>query len=276
MNNEQTQSPLRVLVSGYLGRMGSEVVKAVHAAPDMVLAGGYDPVSKHGSVMLEGEAIAPAFTDLETALETAEPQIMVEFTLPSVAALNLQTALAQGVDCVLGGTGVATETLEKLADDAPEGTALFVAPNFTTGAVLMMAASKLAAAFFDDVEIIEFHHNNKKDAPSGTAIATAQMIAEERRAKGVKSSAPGSETEMPGFECARGAELANSDVHIHSVRSNGFVASQEVIFGSQGQTLTIRHDSFDRSSYMPGVLLAIRSVGGLNGLVIGLEELMQL
>lgn len=276
MSARTSEAPLRVLVSGYLGRMGSEVVKAVHAAPDMVVAGGYDPGKEQASVMLDGEVLAPAFPDLAQALESSKPDVMVEFTLPTVAAVNLQTALDKGVDCVLGGTGVPPEVLQKLADEAPAGTGLFVAPNFTTGAVLMMAASKLAAAFFEDVEIIEYHHNNKKDAPSGTAITTATLIAEERREKQVRSSAPGSETEMPGFACARGAELTNSDVRMHSVRSNGYVASQEVIFGSPGQTLTIRHDSFDRSAYMPGVLLAIRSVENLTGLVIGLEELMQL
>ena len=276
MNVDATITSYKVLVSGYLGKMGSEVVRAVNAATDLVLVGGYDPGREQDSVLIDGEPVAPAFTSLEKALEKTQPQIMVDFTLPSAAAANLETALKLGIDCVLGTTGVPRETLEKLAEVAPGNTALFVAPNFTTGAVLMMAMSKLAATFFEDVEIIEFHHNNKKDAPSGTAVATAQMITEERRAKEVSSAAPGSETELPAFSGARGAELPNSDVHLHSVRSNGFVASQEVIFGSSGQTLTLRHDSFDRSSYMPGVLLAIRSVGSLSGLVIGLEELMKL
>jgi len=275
-NTEAQEAPLRVLVSGYLGKMGSEVARAVSAASDMVLVGGYDPARKQESVLVDGEALAPAFTDLSLAIKESKPQVMVDFTMPSVAAINLDTALQAGVDCVLGTTGVPTETLEKLAEAAPASTGLFVAPNFTTGAVLMMAASKLMASFFEDVEIIEFHHNNKKDAPSGTAIATAELIAEEREEKNVTSSAPGSETELPTFSGARGAELPNSGIHLHSVRSNGFMASQEVIFGSPGQTLTIRHDSFDRRSYMPGVLLAIRSVGAMSGLVIGLEELMQL
>ena len=276
MNQHTPDAPLKVLVSGYLGKMGSEVARAVFKAPDLELVGGFDPGRAQESVLLDGEAVAPAYTDLPTALEAVKPEIMVDFTMPSVAATNLETALQRGIDCVLGTTGVATETLQKLADAAPAGTGLFVAPNFTTGAVLMMTMSKLAAAFFEDVEIIEFHHNNKKDAPSGTAIATARMINEVREAQSVASAAPGSETELADFGGARGAELPNSDVHLHSVRSNGFVASQEVIFGSSGQTLTIRHDSFDRRSYMPGVLLAIRSVGALSGLVIGLEELMKL
>ena len=276
MSVNQEGGGTKVLVSGYLGKMGSEVARAVSLAPDLLLVGGFDPGREQESVLIDGQALAPAFTNLEEALAKTKPQIMVDFTMPSVAAANLEKALQLGIDCVLGTTGVPAETLEKLAEAAPEGTALFVAPNFTTGAVLMMLMSKMAAAFFEDVEIIEFHHNNKKDAPSGTAVTTAKMIDEVRKASSVASSAPGSETELPAFAGARGAELPNSDVHLHSVRSNGFVASQEVIFGSSGQSLTIRHDSFDRSSYMPGVLLAIRSVASMSGLVIGLEELMKL
>lgn len=274
--SESSGHPLRVLVSGCFGKMGSEVARAVHRANDLVLVGGFDPAFSGKPLVVDAEEAAPAYAHLDEALNATRPDVMVEFTLPNVAALNLQTALAKGIDCVLGTSGVPTATLEELATEAPAGTGLFYAPNYTTGAVLMMAASKLAASFFEDVEVIEFHHNNKKDAPSGTAVATAELIASERALKDTTSSAPGSETELPGFSGARGTLLPTSDVRIHSVRSNGFVASQEVIFGSPGQSLTIRHDSFDRSSYMPGVLLAIRSVGALSGLIIGLEELMQL
>lgn len=267
---------VKVLVSGYLGKMGSEVVRALHSAEDLELVGGYDPAGKLDAVMLDNKKVAPAYSALDTALEEAKPDVMVDFTMPGAAAGNLEAALGRGVDCVLGTTGVPVETLEKLALAAPPGTGLFCAPNFTTGAVLMMAASRLAAKYFEDVEVIEFHHNNKKDAPSGTAITTAEIIAHERDEAEFISGAPGNETEMPGLSGARGAELRESGIRLHSVRSNGFVASQEVIFGSPGQTLTIRHDSFDRSSYMPGVLLAVRRVGAITGLVIGLEELMQL
>lgn len=276
MTDHIPENRIRVLVSGCRGKMGAEVCKTVDAAADLVLVGGYDPVVTQGNQFVDAVKSAPAFNDLDLALEECRPQVMVEFTQPNVAAVNLETALNAGVDCVLGTSGVPTETLDTLAQAAPEGTGLFYAPNYTTGAVLMMAASKLAASFFEDVEIIEYHHNNKKDSPSGTAVATAEMITEERQAKGVVSSAPGSETELPGLDGARGAELIDSDVHIHSIRSNGYMASQEIIFGSPGQILSIRHDSHERSAYMPGVLLAIRKVGGLSGLVIGLEELMQL
>ena len=160
---------------------------------------------------------------------------------------------------------------EELAALAPEGTCLFYAPNFTTGAVLMMQFAKAAAPFFPEAEVLEFHHCNKKDAPSGTAVRTAQVISEAR--DGRQSAAPGKETEIAGCEGARGALVEG--VPVHSVRSMGYVASQEVVFGSMGQTLTIRHDSWDRTSYMPGVLLGIRSVGERQGLIVGLENFME-
>ena len=156
-----------------------------------------------------------------------------------------------------------------LAASAKPGTCLFYAPNFTTGAVLMMEFAKAAAPYFPESEVIEFHHCNKKDAPSGTAVRTAQIIS---RSRDFTSVAPGAETEIDGCEGARGALVEG--VPVHSVRSMGYVASQEVIFGSMGQTLTIRHDSWDRTSYMPGVLLGIRSVGKCSGLVVGLENFM--
>ena len=172
--------------------------------------------------------------------------------------------------CVVGTTGLSNDKLTELAALAPAGTCLFYAPNFTTGAVLMMQFAKAAAPFFPEAEVLEFHHCNKKDAPSGTAVRTAEIISQAR--DGRVSAAPGKETEIAGAEGARGALI--SGVPVHSVRSMGYVASQEVVFGSMGQTLTIRHDSWDRESYMPGVLLGIRSVGDKEGLIVGLENFM--
>ena len=252
---------IKVAVAGYAGRMGSAVVEAVSAAEDMELACGIDPVGK----VVE----FPTFGTLEEAIEGCEFDVVVDFTQPSVVAHNLEVALGAGKDCVVGTTGLSTEMLKSLAEGAVNGACLFYAPNFTTGAVLMMQFAKAAAPYFPEAEVIEFHHARKKDAPSGTAVRTAQMIAD---ARGFKSSAPGKETELEGAEGARGALV--DGVPVHSVRSMGFVATQEVIFGSMGQTLTIRHDSWDRSSYMPGVLLGIRNVGDLSGLVVGLENFM--
>lgn len=253
---------IRVAVAGYAGRMGSAVVDAVTAADDMEVVCGIDP---HAA-----EAAFPVFETVDAALDAAEVDVLVDFTQPDVVAGNLAVALPRGVDCVVGTTGLSNETLQGLAATAAEDTCLFYAPNFTTGAVLMMEFAKAAAPYFPEAEVIELHHCNKKDAPSGTAVRTAEIIAEARAPR--VSEAPGRETEMPGAEGARGALV--DGVPVHSVRSMGFVASQEVIFGSLGQTLTIRHDSWDRTSYMPGVLLGIRSVGERDGLVVGLETFM--
>ena len=177
-------------------------------------------------------------------------------------------ALAAGVDCVVGTTGLSADTLRALADGAVDDACLFVAPNFAIGAVLMMRFAAQAARYLPHVEIIELHHDKKADAPSGTALRTASLIAETRASV---PDAPGRETEIA--EGARGALV--DDVSIHSVRLPGMVAHQEVLFGGQGQTLSIRHDSIDRTSFMPGVLLATRKVGALSGLVIGLENVME-
>ena len=253
---------IRVAVAGYMGRMGSTVVGAVSAAEDMEVICGIDPFA------VEGEL--PGFKTVAEAIEACEFDVMVDFTAPTAVEGNVRTALAAGINCVVGTTGLSTETLESMAASAPEGTCLFYAPNFTTGAVLMMQFAKAAAPFFPEAEVIEFHHAKKKDAPSGTAVRTAQMISAAR--DGRVSDAPGSETEIAGCEGARGALV--DGVPVHSVRSMGFIATQEVIFGSLGQTLTIKHDSWDRQSYMPGVLLGIRSVGEREGLIVGLEQFM--
>ena len=254
---------INVAVAGCGGRKGPAVVDAVSAADDMAVVCGIDP---HGSAR-DG---FPVFATVAEALDAVDADVLVDFTQPAVVAGNLAEALPRGVDCVVGTTGLPTETLEALAAGAAAGAALFYAPNFTTGAVLMMEFAKAAAPYFPEAEVMEFHHCNKKDAPSGTAVRTAQLIAEARSPR--VSEAPGRETEMPGAEGARGALVEG--VPVHAVRSMGYVASQEVIFGSLGQTLTIRHDSWDRTSYMPGVLLGIRSVGEREGLIVGLETFM--
>lgn len=253
---------IRVAVVGCMGRMGSAVVDAVNADDDMELVCGIDPFGK--------DAPYPLYASVEDALAAENFEVMVDFTQPDVVAANLACALPVGIDCVVGTTGLTDAKLEELAGLAANGACLFYAPNFTTGAVLMMQFAKAAAPYFPEAEVLEFHHCRKKDAPSGTAVRTAQMISEARGHRA--SEAPGAETEMPGMEGARGALV--DGVPVHSVRSMGYVASQEVVFGSMGQTLTIRHDSWDRTSYMPGVLLGIREVGNREGLVVGLENFM--
>ncbi len=254
---------IRVAVAGSSGRMGSAVVSAVEAADDMQIVCGIDPVS-------DDQYEFPIYGSINEAVVSEDFDVLVDFTQPKVVEENLKVALGAGIDCVVGTTGLSNETLEKLIENAPKNTCLFYAPNFTTGAVLMMQFARAAAPYFPEAEVIEFHHANKLDAPSGTAIRTAEIINSAR--EGRESDAPGKETEVTGADGARGAFIEN--VPVHSVRSMGFVASQEVIFGSMGQSLTIRHDSWDRSSYMPGVLLGIRNVKEHSGLIVGLENFM--
>jgi 4-hydroxy-tetrahydrodipicolinate reductase len=260
---------IRVLVSGAAGKMGSEVVKAVAAEPDMEVVAAVDPGASGVCIANGLGHVIECRDDLTTVIEQFKPDVMVDFTHPSAVEGNLRIALAAGVNCVVGTTGLSAEKQDELAAIAPEGTCLFFAPNFAIGAVLMMSFAEQAARFMPHAEIIEMHHDRKADAPSGTALRTASLIA---AARGEAPATPGKATELPGAEGARGA--VTSTVHTHSVRLPGLVAHQEVIFGGQGQTLTIRHDSIDRTSFMPGVVLAVREVVGREGLIVGLEHLM--
>lgn len=253
---------IKVAVIGCFGRMGQAVVDAVNEAEDMELVCGVDLQAREGSGF-------PVYGSVAEALDNQQFNVMVDFTQPNSVEANIRAALPKGVHCVIGTTGLSDATLADLKSICPENTCLFIAPNFTIGAVLMMEFAKQAAKYFPEAEVIEYHHCNKKDAPSGTATRTAALIAQNRD---FASQAPGAETEIKGAAGARGA-LVNG-VPVHAVRSMGFVASQEVVFGSMGQTLTIRHDSWDRTSYMPGVLLAIRQMDHCQGLIVGLENLM--
>lgn len=257
-----------VLVSGAAGRMGREVVAAVAGAEGMRVAALVDPAHDGRSVAdgLGGEM--PCEGNLAAAIARIQPHVMVDFTHPSAVEDNIRTALASGVHCVVGTTGVAPETLVALADEAPDGTCLFVAPNFAIGAVLMMRFAGQAARYLPHAEIVELHHDRKADAPSGTALRTASLIA---AARTEAPSVVGRETEIASG--ARGALV--DGVAVHSVRLPGLVAHQEVIFGGTGQTLSIRHDSIDRSSFMPGVVLAIREVVSRSGLIVGLEHFLE-
>ncbi|MCK8114233.1 4-hydroxy-tetrahydrodipicolinate reductase [Anaerosoma tenue] len=257
---------ITVLVSGAAGRMGSEVVRAVSAEDDLRLVAAVDPAHA-GEQVQDSPGLAYA-GDLAETLEATRPDVMVDFTHPSVVAGNIETALARGVHCVVGTTGLPVQTLEDLAARARDDACLFVAPNFAIGAVLMMRFAAEAARFMPHVEIVELHHDRKADAPSGTALRTAGLIA---AARDHVPESPGRETEIA--DGARGALV--DDVTIHSVRLPGLVAHQEVLFGGQGQTLSLRHDSIDRTSFMPGVILAVRKVTGRNGLIVGLERLME-
>ncbi len=264
---------IRVVVSGAKGRMGTCVIRAVDQADDMQVVGGYDPRHAGEELALASGPLACS-GDLASLIEQARPDVLVDFSQPDALLANVACALSRGVHVVTGTTGVAVEELRRAWEaNAQGGARLFFAPNFTTGAVLMMQFAKIAGKFFPDVEVIEMHHDGKKDAPSGTAVQTARLIAQGR--EGAANAGPGAETEIDGCKGARGCEVGG--VRIHAVRGDGFMASQEVILSAAGQNLVIRHDSTQREAYMPGVLLAVRSVATLpDGFTVGLEGLMGL
>ena len=272
------ETTIRVAVSGAAGRMGREVVRAVAEAEDMRLVAAIDrqeigaDAGELAGVSKTGIAIE---SDLEAALERAQPQVLVDFTLPGSVMDNIRIALKQKVSPVIGTTGLSVANLAEIGRVAGiQSTSAFVAPNFAIGAVLMMQFAAQAARYLPDVEIVEMHHANKRDSPSGTALLAAQRIAQARQeAQMVPQPLPSSPLETaPGARGARSA--ATGDIPIHSVRLPGLVAHHEILFGGPGQLLTLRHDSTDRRSFMPGVLLAIRKVRSLDGLVVGLENLL--
>ncbi|RTL64876.1 MAG: 4-hydroxy-tetrahydrodipicolinate reductase [Pseudonocardiaceae bacterium] len=251
-----TNELIRVGVLGAKGRMGSEVCRTVEAAPDTELVAALD----------DGDAL--------TGLVDAGAQVVVDFTQPGVVMGNVEFCVRNGIAAVVGTSGfdeARFETVRGWLADAPSGSVL-VAPNFGVGAVLSMEFARQAARFFESVEIIELHHANKVDAPSGTAARTATLIAQARAEAG---SGPVPDATTTALDGARGADV--DGIRVHSVRMPGMIAHQEVVLGSaDGEILTIRHDSMNRTSFMPGVLLGIREVRSRPGLTIGLEPLLGL
>lgn len=240
---------IRVAVLGAKGRMGGEVVRAVQAAADLLLVAAYDA----------GDAL-----DLSGA------DVAVDFTHADAVMANLRACIDAGVHAVVGTTGFDEHRLAQLREWLEGGsTGVLVAPNFGIAAVLMMQFAAQAARFFDSAEVVELHHPGKADAPSGTARRTAAMIAEARR--GLPAMPDATTQELPG---ARGADVEG--VRVHAVRLAGLLAHQEVLLGGAGESLTIRHDSYDRASFMPGVLLGVREVASRPGLTVGLEALLEL
>lgn len=251
-------SLIRVAVCGSCGKMGQEVVKAVVMDKELELVAKIDLIC-----MGEG-----TYDSIEKAMKATPIDILVDFTQPDVIFENAKFCLNNGIRPVIGTTGLSDAQVEELRNmSMKNNVSALIAPNFTTGAVLMMMFAKQAAKFFDNAEIIELHHNQKKDAPSGTAIKTAQMMAEEN-----DSFAKGNCEEVELYEGARGGK-SYADIQIHSVRMPGYIASQEVIFGASGQILKIRHDSMDRTCYMKGVLMAIKHVMANDEFVYGLENI---
>lgn len=257
---------IKVGVIGAMGKMGQEVVKAVCNAPELQLVTAIDKNEIDRMVCPDVRING----NLESAIQLYKPDVMVDFTQPKFVFENAITCMQNGVRPVIGTTGLSDEqiaTLEEMSKAKELG--CLIAPNFSTGAILMMMFAQQAAKYFDNAEIIELHHNQKKDAPSGTAIKTALMMSEAREG----SFETGNCEEVETVQGARGGK-SYSDIRIHSVRMPGYIASQEVVFGASGQILKIRHDSMDRQCYMAGVLLAVRHVAEHNDFVYGLEKIM--
>lgn len=248
---------IKVAVCGALGKMGREVIKAVEECSETELAAKIDIVGDD------------TFKSIEEAHKAVDFDVLIDFTQPKSIYENAIYCLNNGIKIVIGTTGLTDEQIAELKDLSEKNNiGCLIAPNFSTGAVLMMMFAKQAAKYFDNAEIIELHHNQKKDAPSGTAIKTALMMSEENDSF-TKNNCPETET----IKGTRGG-ISYSDIHIHSVRMPGYIASQEVIFGSSGQIMTIRHDSMDRACYMQGVLLAVKHVCEKNNFTYGLENIL--
>ncbi len=261
---------IKVAVVGAMGKMGQEVIKAVIADDSCELVAAVDKYKVgeniHSDVHVEG--------NVEAAIKANKPDVVVDFTQPNVVYENVKIYMQTGTKAVIGTTGLSEEQLkeiEKISKEKNNG--IIIVPNFSTGAVLMMKFAQMAAKYFKNAEILEYHHNQKKDAPSGTAIKTAQMMSYEG-----SNFKCGNIAEEELIEGSRGGDYKNSDgsgdISIHSIRMPGYVASQEVIFGASGQTLKIRHDSINRECYMDGVLLAINHVYKNNNFVYGLENIL--
>ena len=251
------------------GRMGQEVCRAVTEAADMELVAAIDPAH------VGGDACGLTIIGEVNALADLGAEVVVDFTIAEAVRHNIAHYAAEGVHAVIGTSGLSDADVADVEARFADSTAnVVLVPNFAIGAVLLLHLCRIAAPHMDGVEIIELHHDAKRDAPSGTAMHTAAVIAEARRAAGSSPLPPDPTTDVV-LAGARGGESADG-VHVHSVRLPGLVAHEEVIFGAAGQSLSIRHDSYDRRSFMPGVLLAVRAVPDRPGLTVGLEALLGL
>ena len=248
---------INVAVCGSNGKMGKEVVRAVNEDNELTLVAQID--------IVDGE-----YSSIKDASAQKKIDVLVDFTQSKSIYENAQYCLNNGINIVIGTTGLSDEQIANLKSLSEQNkVSCLIAPNFSTGAVLMMMFAKQAAKYFDNAEIIELHHNQKKDAPSGTAVKTALMMSEASEKSFVTGNCPEAET----IKGARGG-ISYSDIHIHSVRMPGYIASQEVLFGSSGQTFKIRHDSMNRECYMPGVLMAVKHVMTKPEFIYGLENIM--
>lgn len=263
---------IRVYVAGACGKVGLETVRTILDQNDMEVVGVSDIRNQGediGTILGQAPINVKIYGPLEiNRLKELKAEILVDFTNPQSVFSNAKLAIKAGVVPVIGATGLDEQEVSELEEIAKEnGVGVFIAPNFALGAILMMKYAMETAKYFNHVDIIEYHHDQKLDAPSGTALRTVDMISKNR-----KPMLQGHPNEYEKVSGARGADL--DGIHVHSVRLPGLIAHQEVIFGGYGQTLTIRHDAYTRETYMPGVMLAIRKARNLTGLVVGLENFL--
>jgi 4-hydroxy-tetrahydrodipicolinate reductase len=251
---------IRVGVFGAGGRMGATVCAAVNADPTLELVAAVDPA--HAGEVVEGMAVSAA----PETMADADVQVAVDFTVAAAAKDNMAWCASHGIHAVVGTTGLSATDLDDLRTAFTTSNCI-VAPNFAIGAVLMMRFAELAAPYFDTAEVIELHHDAKTDAPSGTAMMTASRMA------AASSSWTPDPTRQVVVEGARGG-IGPGGIHVHSVRLHGLVAHQEVLLGTTGQSLTLRHDSYDRTSFMPGVVLAVQRIADVPGVTLGLDALL--
>jgi len=255
---------IKVIVAGAAGKMGRTVCQAVAAEPDLELAGGFDVLVSALETVSELKA-KPKAASLSELLKEVKADVLVDFTRADAVLNNVKVATEAGLHAVIGTTGLSGVEIDQLIELTKKTKRnILLAPNFAIGAVLMMKLAAKIAPFFERAEIIELHHDQKADAPSGTAIMTAELIADQLKTKPLK--------EAEKFAGARGAKVR--EVPVHSVRLPGLVAHQEVIFGLKGQVLTIRHDSLDRTSFMPGVIKAVREISNYRGFTYGLDKIL--
>ncbi|WP_243290043.1 4-hydroxy-tetrahydrodipicolinate reductase [Bacillus sp. FJAT-47783] len=257
---------VKVVIAGPRGRMGAEAVKLVQNTEHFELVSVIDRIN-NGEKFQETDVYT--YSDAKECFLETKPDVLIDLTTPETGKIHTRLALEHGVRPVVGTTGFTENDLQELRELAEKkGIGAIIAPNFAIGAILMMKFSQMAAKYFQDVEIIEMHHDQKLDAPSGTGVKTAEMISEVREPK--KQGHPDEKETMEG---ARGGDM--NGIRIHSVRLPGLVAHQEVLFGGDGQTLKIRHDSYNRASFMSGVKLSVETVMKLDILVYGLENILE-
>jgi 4-hydroxy-tetrahydrodipicolinate reductase len=262
---------ITVAVHGALGKVGREIVVGVSRDPDLSLIGAVDIQADRDTLdVSDAGKEVPLARDLASFLQRHHPRVLVDFSVAEAAVAAARIAVKQGINLVIGTTGISDsefEEIDRLAQENKVG--VVVAPNFALGAIVLVYLAKIASRYFDHAEIIELHHDQKVDAPSGTSLATARGMAQSRGRPFLRAS-----TKKENLSGTRGGEVEG--ITIHSVRLPGLVASEEVVFGGQGQTLTLRHDTINRECFIPGVIVAIKEVVSLQGLVYGLEELLHL